>query len=546
MNGTASTTTSSLIRGDIVSSIEITDLLITAKKHQNPEAIAHYQELYDRQVTRGEPVRREELESYGYEALSKSFEEEEKHRALLKAEEDRQGNLHAVCRAFEKTDLGNSKRFVRRHTRNARYCYPFKQWYIWDGTRWEPDNCGKIFELSKQVVICIGDEAAIADGDHERTEMFKWAAASQSRAKIDSLLALAESTLSMPPEQMDSKPHLLNFPNGTLNLITYDFKGHDREDLCTKVTGALFDPAATCPLWKNFLNQIMGDNDDLIGFLQRAAGYSLTADTGERAIFLCYGAGANGKSTFLNTLGAAIGDYAMQTESSTFNVSKHEQVRNDLARLKGARYVTAIEAGKGKRLDESLVKQLTGGDRIAARFLFKEYFEYKPEFKIWWAFNHKPVINDTTQSIWDRVKLVPFTVTIPPEERDIHLPGKLVAELPGILTWCIEGLKEYRRIGLNEPSEVKDATSEYREEQDHLGDFFAERCRFEPAAWTSASDLYYEYTKWCTENREEPISKRAFGFDMDDRPVVRGPHPKTKQRGYRGISLADRIYFRSG
>jgi putative DNA primase/helicase len=227
----------------------------------------------------------------------------------------------------------------------------------------------------------------------------------------------------------------------------------------------------------------------------------------------------------------------MQTESNTFNISKSEQVRNDLARLKGARYVTAIEAGKGKRLDESLVKQLTGGDRIAARFLFKEYFEYKPEFKIWWAFNHKPVINDTTQSIWDRVKLIPFTITIPPEERDKDLPIKLLKELSGIINWGIEGLKEYRRIGLAEPTEVSAATTEYREEQDLLGDFFRERCNFESSGFVSVSDLYNEYTKWCIDNWEKPISKHAFGQEMNNRPVKREKHPKTKQRGYRGISL---------
>lgn len=530
---------------DVVPSKEVADLLIQAKRHKNPDAISFYQDLYDRQE-KGEVVRRSDLESFGYETLSKAFEEEENKRAAAQAEEDRQGSLCAVCREFEKTDLGNTDRFVRRYRKNARYCHAFKQWYIWDSTRWEPDGSGKVLELAKKTVLSIYQEACITDGNASQQDLFKWFAASQSRARIDALVALAQSALPVIPDEMDSNPNLLNFPNGTLDLIPYKFRDHDREDICTKVTGAIYDPDAKCPKWKEFLHKILGGKDDLIEFLQRAAGYSLTADTGERAIFLCYGAGANGKSTFLNTIGASLGDYAMQTESSTFNVSKNEQVRNDLARLKGARYVTAIEAGKGKRLDESLVKQLSGGDRIAARFLFKEYFEFKPEFKIWWAFNHKPVINDTTQSIWDRVKLIPFTITIPPEDRDKDLSGKLLKELPGILNWCIEGLKEYRRIGLAEPAEVTAATAEYREEQDRLGDFFGERCTFEPSGFVSTSDLFYEYQKWCTDNREEPISKRAFGLEMNDRPVKREQHHKTKQKGYRGISIATSVTFRMG
>ena len=462
------------------------------------------------------------------------------------AEEDRQESYHAFCRDFERTDLGNSERFVRRHRKNARYCHAFKQWYIWDGTRWKPDCSGKVLELAKRATHHIAREAEIANGNTAQQDLYKWAAASQGRARIEAMITLAQSALPVTPEEMDSNPNVLNFTNGTLDLINYKFRAHEREDLCTKVTGAVYNPNADCPKWKDFLYKVLGGKEDLIGFLQRTAGYSLTAETGERAIFLCYGAGANGKSTFLNTVGAGLGDYAMQTESSTFNISKNEQVRNDLARLKGARYVTAIEAGKGKRLDESLVEQLSGGDRIAARFLFKEYFEFKPEFKIWWAFNHKPVINDTTQSIWDRVKLIPFTITIPPEERDRDLSTKLLKELPGILNWCIEGLKEYRRIGLAEPAEVTAATNEYREEQDRLGDFFGERCSFDPSGFVSALDLYYEYTKWCTDNREEPVSKRIFGLEMNDRPVIREKNPKTKQRGYRGISLAGSVYFKVG
>jgi len=201
-------------------------------------------------------------------------------------------------------------------------------------------------------------------------------------------------------------------------------------------------------------------------FMQRAVGYALTGDVGEQCLFVMWGTGANGKSTFVETLHALLGDYAQKAEMRTLLHRDTDTVRNDLARLRGARLVSAVEIGRGKRLNEELVKELTGGDTITARFLVREYFEFRPEFKLFLAVNHKPQIHGTDEAIWRRVKLVPFNVYIPPEERDKALGGKLRAELPGILNWALEGCLEWQRGGLREPEEVIAATADYRREQD--------------------------------------------------------------------------------
>jgi len=389
-------------------------------------------------------------------------------------------------------------------------------------------------------VLRLADEAPLLEFGADQASAFKWAATSQAHARINGMIDLAKSAISLSPDDLDSNPSLLNFPNGTLDLNTMIFRQHDRFDLISKVTRCNYNPDATCPAWEKFLSTIMDSNPNLIKFLQRSAGYSLTGHTGERAFFLCHGRGANGKSTFLNTLQAIIGDYGISVESATFCVSRGESVRNDLAALKGARLVTATEAGKGKRLDEEIIKKLTGGeDTIRARFLFQEFFEYKPECKIWWSFNTTPRITDSTDSIWSRVKMIPFSVVIPAAERDIHLSEKLLKEGSGIMNWMLDGLREYQRIGLAEPEEVRIATADYRENEDTLADFFKDRCLIDAAATCEATDLYQDYVKWMgMEAPDEKVkSQRGFGFEMTDRGFKRDRDGATRKKIYIGIRL---------
>jgi len=272
----------------------------------------------------------------------------------------------------------------------------------------------------------------------------------------------------------------------------------------------IYDPAASCPLWDTFLSRTMGGNANLISFLQRAAGYTLTGDVREQCLFFLHGTGANGKSTYLEVLRALLGDYAKQADFSTFIVRTSDGVRNDLADLRGARLVTATEVDAGKRFAESLVKQLTGGDTIKARFLFQEFFEFEPTFKLFLAANHKPRIEGTDYAIWRRIRLIPFTVTIPEAERDPDLKRKLLGELPGILRWAVEGCLEWQKRGLKPPEEVLAATEDYRAEMDSLTSFFSESCVIHPESKVLSTVLYDEYVKWCGDSGEEQLPRKQF------------------------------------
>jgi putative DNA primase/helicase len=463
------------------------------------------------------------------------------HRLVFTEREDHiQKAKNPICRDFPRSDLGNSERFIERFGMRIRYCHPFKSWFVYERGRWARDERGAVQEYGKETVRYLADEAPLVDFGSEQASLFKWGGTSQAHPRISGMLLLAKSSLSVVPDELDADPDLLNFPNVTVNLTTMEARVHNIKDMISKIAGCNYDPAASCPLWERFLDRIMGGNKDLIGYLQRAAGYSLTGHTGERAIFLCHGRGANGKSTFLNALLSVVGDYGISVESNTFCISRGEKIRNDLAALKGTRLVTATEAGKGKRLDEAIIKQLTGGeDRIRARFLFQEYFEFKPECKIFWSFNSAPRITDSTDSIWDRVKMIPFLIVIPEAERDIRLLGKLLKEAPGIMNWMLAGLKEYQRIGLAEPEEVRTATRNYREEQDILADFFTEMCIIESTATGGATDLYDAYVQWHSwQAPEEKVkSQRSFGFEMADHGFMRDRDPATKRKIYLGIRL---------
>ena len=337
------------------------------------------------------------------------------------------------------------------------------------------------------------------------------------------------------PEQLDTDRWLLNVLNGTIDLRTGDLREHRRENLITKLAPVIYDPEAACPVWLAFLNRIMCNNDVVIDFLQRAIGYALTGDTREQCLFLLYGTGANGKSTFIETLRAMLGDYACQTDFTTFLVSRSDAVRNDLAALRGGRFVSAVEVESGRHLNEALVKQVTGGDAITARFLYQEFFTFLPQFKIFLAANHKPVIWGTDDGIWRRIRLIPFTETIPVSEQDKNLLAKLRSELPGILNWAIEGCLAWQRSGLGEPEEIDFATEMYREESDPVGCFIEDCCEINPEAKTQARKLYEAFREWCEDSGELAMNKKRFGMRLEEREFK-----KTRignMRGWLGLKL---------
>lgn len=442
-------------------------------------------------------------------------------------------------RTYPLTDLGNAERLAAQHGNYLRYCHPWAQWFFWDGRRWTPDTRGVVVARAKETVRALYAEAALAHEEHRRKRIAGWAAHCESRTKIDAMIALARSEEPIPvvPEEFDQDKFLFNVANGTINLRTGALRAHNPKDMITKITPVPYVPDAKAPTWLAFLNRIMDGNQDLIAFLRRAVGYSLTGDVSERVLFFLYGCGANGKSTFLETIRAMAGEYALRTPTETLLARRSDVVPNDIARLRGARLVTAAESEEGRRLAEALVKDLTGGDTVAARFLHREYFEFRPTGKIWLATNHKPVVRGTDRAIWDRIRLVPFSVVIPEEEQDKHMIDKLKAELPGILAWAVKGCLEWQEKGLGVPPEVREATERYRDAMDVLGAFLNDYCELDPLFTVTTKDLYQAYTGWCLANGETPIGKSAFSMRMEERGFH---HFRTgKTRGWVGLRLKE-------
>ena len=424
--------------------------------------------------------------------------------------------------ALNRTDAGNAERFRDHMGDGFRYCHPWGSWLSFDGVRWTRDASGEAMRSAIATLRATAAEAACVPDEKYRDRLLKHALDSESSARIAALLTIAQSLLPIAPEKLDGSTDLLNVTNGTVDLQTGDLRPHDSAHYLTRLAPVEFDPSSTCPLWEAFLERIMGGNQRLISFLQRAVGYSLTGHTTEQVLLLLYGTGANGKSTFLEILRLLLGDYATIADFTTFLKRDSEGARNDLARLVGTRFVSAVEAEAGKPLAEALVKQLTGGDTITARFLFKEFFDFKPQFKIWLAANHKPAIRGSDHGIWRRIRLVPFTVTIPDHEQDRQLPQKLAEELPGILAWAVRGCMAWRTEGLGIPEEVRAATDSYRDEMDLFGGFLEESCVAGADASITAKNLYAAYTSWCEANGEKVRSQKALAGSLRERGFENG------------------------
>ena len=420
------------------------------------------------------------------------------------------------------TDSGNAERLADRHGANLRYCYPWGKWLVYDGTRWRVDDKGAVVRLAKDTARGIFEEAKEAPDDETAKRLGKWATSSLSESKLRSMISLAQSEPGIPvlPEEMDVSKDLLNVLNGTIDLRTGELREHRRGDLITKLAPVEYDPHADAPTWAGFLERAL-PAEELRTFVQRATGYSATGDTSEQCLFIHHGVGANGKSTSQEAIATALGDYAMRAPTEMLMAKRPGGVPNDVARLRGARFVVASETEEGRRLAESLVKDLTGQDTVTARFMKAEWFDFKPTHKLHLSTNHKPEIRGTDVAMWRRIRLVPWTVTIPPAEQDKHLLEKLRSELPGILAWIVRGCVEWRRGGLNAPEEVRKATSAYRAEMDVLAAFLEDCCILRPGTSALATPLYITYKEWCESNGEHIEKQRRFGMRLTERGLQR-------------------------
>ncbi len=437
---------------------------------------------------------------------------------------------------LQPTDLGNARRLVIEHGDDLRYCAQLG-FLTYDNKRWARDETGGVMRRAKATARAILAEAAGLEDDRAGKALAQHALRSQAAPRLRDMVELAKSELPIATtiDRFDTDPWSFNVANGTLDLRSQELRPHRREDFITKLAPINYDPDATCPAWEAFLSQIMDGNAELVTFLQKAVGYSLTGITTEQCFFMLYGSGSNGKSTLLHIILLLLAEYAKTTRTETLLARRQDHIPNDIARLHGARLVAAVESDMERRLAEALIKQLTGGDVISARFLKREFFEFRPQFKVWMAVNHKPIVKGVDHAIWRRIRLLPFTKTIPDDAQDKNLADKLEAELPGVLAWAVRGCRLWVQEGLAPPRAVLAATQGYREEMDVLGDFIRELCIESPKVTEAVSELFKEYTAWCDESEERKVSKKAFGTALKERGFaacrVKGG------RGYRGIRL---------
>lgn len=446
-------------------------------------------------------------------------------------------------RGYRLTDVGNGERFALQWREQVRYVHRWKSWRWWDGQRWSDDETRQVLQLAKETVLSLHREAADPAIDSKRREaLSRHALSSEKQARLEAMLACAstEDELAARADEFDADPWLLNVANGVLDLRTGQLVEHQPSLMLTKLADVDYRPGAACPEWMRFLARVTAGDQRLIEFLQRAVGYTLTGDTREQVFFFLYGIGANGKSTFLEVLRMLLGDYATQAAFRTFLQQKRsgDAAREDIARLRGARMVASIEAADGARLDEGMIKTLTGQDVITARFLHQNSFEFLPQFKLWLAANHKPSIRGVDEAIWRRVRLVPFTVQIPEGERQPKevLMALFSDELPGILAWAIEGCRLWQRDGLGLPSAVAEATREYREEMDQLTEFIAENCEIGDGFDVPAAGAFACYKAWCERSNERPMTKKAFGQALGAK-YTRATKGHAKTTVYNGLRL---------
>jgi putative DNA primase/helicase len=435
------------------------------------------------------------------------------------------------------SDLGNSSWFTESRGRSEfRYLKPARTWLEWDSKRWKKDERGAALQAAKNAILDLRLRAAYHTDNAVWKRMADHAMASEKEQRLRSMLALSEPDLSVPITVLDADPCLLNIANGTIDLRTGALRRHSQSDHLTRLANVAFDAEAVAPRWESFLDEIFGGDSDLIRFIQRAIGYCLTGETREQVFFVLYGRGANGKSTFVETLRALLGDYSTQSAPETFLSKRTDGIPNDLAALTGVRLVAASETQHGRRLAESLVKSVTGGDSISARFLHGEWFEYRPQFKLWLSTNYLPAISGTDAGIWRRVRLIPFNVTIAPERQDQRLGARLKAELPGILAWAVRGCLEWQSGGLGNAQAVQTATAAYRVDMDAIGRFLQEHCADDPTAETTKAALYNGYLTWSESVGERPVRKVEFGREMVERGYADAKRTAGK-RVWIGISL---------
>ena len=439
------------------------------------------------------------------------------HRADVNAPKEKSAVADETSYPF--TDAGNAEYFAALHGDRLRFDHQLSKWLEWESPIWRPDADASVRRLAKDAMRArYHDAGKIEDADALK-KAANWAIQSENRTRLEALLYLAqaEPPIADPGQTWDTDPYLLACPNGVVDLKTGRLRPGRQSDRLTMRAGVAYDPSATCPRWASFLEEVMGGRSNLVDYLQRVVGYMLTGDVSEQCWWLWYGSGANGKGTMIRALANALGDYETCTPFSTFLYQANNTLTNDLARLRGRRFVWAQEASQQSRLNEERIKSLTGGDTVIARFLHREFFEFQPTLKLVLAVNHKPVVRDDSFGMWRRVRVVPFTQRF---DIDKTLDTVLAAEASGILTWAVRGALLWQAEGLATPTSVTSATADYEAESDPLREFIESCCLVDPDAKIPSGELYSTYIEWADREdltTRERLTRNRFARMIGER-----------------------------
>lgn len=439
-------------------------------------------------------------------------------------------------RSPEYSDDALALDFAYKYQPDMRFVAKWSRWLIWDGARWVHDDTKANFDRAR--LTCRENAAKARSEFTDSKKALRVARDLVSARTVAAVerMAQADRRMAATVDQWDCNADVINTPDGLVCLHTGAVKPHDPDLYCTRITAVGPATAGARPtLWLQFLERVTDGNADLIAFLQRAAGYALTGDTTEHAMFFAYGTGRNGKGVFLNTISRIMGDYATVAPMEILTIGQGSQHPTGLAGLMGARLVTAQETEEGRRWAEARIKSLTGGDTITARFMRQDYFTFEPQFKLFVAGNHKPGLRGVDEAIRARLNLIPFTITIPKEERDPELPEKLKDEWPAIFRWAIEGCLEWRRTGLVAPSSVVEATNEYLADEDALQTWIDECTIKDTSQHESAGDLFNSWKMWAEKSGEWVGSQRQFTQTLESRGFKR--NRQGKSRGFLGLRI---------
>lgn len=443
-------------------------------------------------------------------------------------------------------DIYNSRQFCADHQGKLLYVHPAKKWMLWDGSRWFWCDAKQEVTAAKQTADKILDIACNdLKADPNNPKLIKnlnHATKTQDERRLNAMVNLSTSEPSISigsMDQLDNDPMLLCTRNGVVNLKGGNLLAHDPSMLITRQCNVEFDLNAKCPMWDKFISEIFMGNDDLIRYVQRAIGYSITGLVDEEVLFFMFGFGANGKSVFINTIFNVLADYAVTTPSSMLSMKSSDakgRATPELTKIVGSRFAVANETQSGERLDEQMVKILVSRERISARHLYSDYFDFKPTHALWVRGNHKPIITGDDHGIWRRIHLIPFERTFTPEEADPSLEHKLIRERNGILRWMIEGCLEWQKHGLMPPKIIADAGNEYRKESDVLGLWIDELCDKNPDKKSDQKSIYDSYRDWCRDGNFRPMVKAQFTRKLAERGISDG-WIGSKVRAYVGITL---------